>query len=104
MSGAGSRDKVSSPTFAISREYAAPKFRIVHFDFYRLNEAGIVADELAEILSDDTYVTVVEWGEIVADVLGGNKITVSLVLQSDGSRKITVAYPEKYGYLLEAVK
>ena len=102
--GAGSIDKVSSPTFAISREYAAPKFRIVHFDFYRLNEAGIVADELAEILSDDTYVTVVEWGEIVADVLGGNKITVSLVLQSDGSRKITVAYPEKYGHLLEAVK
>ena len=99
--GAGSKDKVSSPTFAISREYTAEKFKIAHFDFYRLNEAGIVADELAEIVADEQYVTVVEWGEIVADVVGEDKMTITLVLQADGSRKITVTYPEKYTYLME---
>lgn len=99
--GAGSTDTVGSPTFTISREYAAPKFTIVHYDFYRLGEAGIVADELAEDMGDVRNVTVVEWGEIVHDVLPPERITITLTQTPEGNREITAAYPETRAYVFE---
>lgn len=104
--GAGSNDRVSSPTFTISREYKCPNFTIAHFDFYRLNEAGIVADELAELVGDKGYVVVVEWGEIVHDVLPEDRLTMSIRLDPKDidSRIIEVGYSEKLGYLMEELK
>lgn len=102
--GAGSSDRVASPTFTISREYKAPKFTIAHFDFYRLGEAGVVADELAEMIGDARYVTVVEWGEIVHDVLPKDRLTVRLQLTGESSRRISFEYPSGLEYLLKGLK
>jgi tRNA threonylcarbamoyladenosine biosynthesis protein TsaE len=102
--GTGSTDKVASPTFTLSREYETPKFTIAHFDFYRLGEAGIVGDELAEVIGDREYVTVVEWGDIVHDVLPEDRLTVRIKLNADESRTLSFEYPEKLTYLLEGVK
>jgi tRNA threonylcarbamoyladenosine biosynthesis protein TsaE len=99
--GAGSRDKVASPTFTISREYTAPKFTIAHFDLYRLGEAGIIGDELHEIVGDAAYVTIVEWGEIAHDVLPVRRLTVAIRQTGDDTRHITVSYPDELGYLVE---
>ncbi len=99
--GAGSTDKVASPTFTISKEYQAPRFTIAHFDFYRLGEAGIVADELAELVADPAYVIVVEWGDIAQDVLPPDKTTIYIQLQAEDQRLITVSYPAKFAYLLQ---
>lgn len=98
--GAGSTNKVASPTFTISKEYQAPQFTIAHFDFYRLGEAGIVADELAELVGDPAYVIVVEWGDIAQDVLPPERITISIQLQAEDQRLITVSYSAKFAYLL----
>lgn len=102
--GTGSTDKVASPTFTLSREYKAPSFTIAHFDFYRLGEAGIMGDELAEILADPAYVIVVEWGDIVHDVLPADRLTVRITLQADGSRTLDFIYPEKLAYLVETMQ
>jgi tRNA threonylcarbamoyladenosine biosynthesis protein TsaE len=102
--GTGSTDKVGSPTFTLSREYAAPKFTIAHFDFYRLGEAGIMGDELDELIGDPTYVTVVEWGDIVRDVLPESRVTIRLNRTGDDTRHIAVSYPEELAYLLEELK
>src|ERR1700679_221405 len=59
--GAGSGDTVSSPSFTLTNQYEAGDLTIYHFDFYRLLEAGIVRDELAEVLADPQAVVVVEW-------------------------------------------
>ena len=99
--GAGSSDKVASPTFTISREYQAPQFTIAHFDFYRLGEAGIVADELSELIGDPHYVTVVEWGDIVHDVLPEKRLTVQINQTGEEARSLTFAYPEELAYLVE---
>lgn len=98
--GAGSHDTVGSPTFTISRQYEAPNCTIVHFDFYRLAEAGIVAEELAEFIADPHYAVVVEWGEIVHDVLPEGRVTIRLQQTPEGDRDITVEYPEARQYLL----
>lgn len=104
MRGAGSSDRVASPTFTISREYAAPKFAIAHFDFYRLGQAGIVADELAEVIGDPKYVSVVEWGEIVHDVLPAGRLTIRLEQTGGDTRQLSFEYPTALSYLLEGLK
>lgn len=102
--GAGSLEKVASPTFTISREYQAPNFRIFHFDFYRLQEAGIVANELAEDVHEPSAVTVVEWGDIVHDVLPEKRLRVTFNLTGEDDRTISFEYPEELAYLLEGVR
>lgn len=99
--GAGSTDRVASPTFTISREYRAPHFAIEHFDFYRLGEAGIVADELQEYLGDPAFVTIVEWGDVVQNVLPANRITIHIQLQAEEQRAITVSYSSEFAYILQ---
>jgi tRNA threonylcarbamoyladenosine biosynthesis protein TsaE len=97
----GSSDKVASPTFTLSREYNAPNFTVAHFDFYRLGEAGIVGDELAEVIGDPAYVTVVEWGDIVHDILPKERLTVRISQTADDIRSVTFEYPESLGYVME---
>jgi tRNA threonylcarbamoyladenosine biosynthesis protein TsaE len=101
--GAGSKDKVGSPTFTLSREYTAPNFIIAHFDFYRLAEAGIVADELAEQIGDSAYVCVVEWGDIVHDVLPEKRITVRIDQAGGDERLLTISYTKDLSYLMEGI-
>lgn len=101
--GAGSEDRVASPTFTISKEYHAPRFKIIHFDFYRLAEAGIVADELAEFLGDPEYVVIVEWGEVVQNVLPLSRFTVSIAHTENDERDITCTYPKEMNYLTKGL-
>lgn len=82
--GMGVTDAVQSPTFTISREYkAADGLRLVHYDFYRLGEAGIMADELAESLADPKSVVVIEWAETVTSVLPDDRVTLRIELVAD---------------------
>jgi len=99
--GVGSTDRVASPTFTISREYTAPKFTIAHFDFYRLGEAGIVGEEIREIIGDPTYVAVVEWGDVVHDVLPKERLTIHIHQTGEHERNIIYTYPPELGYLVE---
>ena len=98
--GAGSTDAVASPTFTISREYRAKELSIVHFDFYRLEEAGVVAEELREYVGDQQTVVVVEWGDIVQDVLPEKRLTIHIQLAGDEARDIKADLPSEVGYLL----
>jgi tRNA threonylcarbamoyladenosine biosynthesis protein TsaE len=102
--GMGSQDHVASPTFTITREYRAPKLTLHHFDFYRLQEAGVVAAELEEFLDDPEAVVAIEWGAIVADVLPQNSVVVHIERTSDTTRHLTLKYPESLQYLLQGLE
>ncbi len=46
-------DDVQSPSFTISRVYdARDGIQLAHYDFYRLYDAGIMANEIAEMTLD----------------------------------------------------
>jgi tRNA threonylcarbamoyladenosine biosynthesis protein TsaE len=94
--GAGSKDNVTSPTFTLSRIYNAKDFQIHHFDFYRLNDPGILAEQLSESVSNDKAVVVIEWAEIVKDVLPDEHISIEFkpTVSSPDERQITISYPE----------
>lgn len=103
VKGLDSDDHVASPTFMISKEYASPKFRIVHFDFYRLQRAGDVVEALREAVLDDQSICVIEWGDIVDDILPTDRTIVSLerVASDENSRLIDIKTPQPY--LLEGL-
>jgi tRNA threonylcarbamoyladenosine biosynthesis protein TsaE len=102
--GTGSQDKVASPTFTVSKIYKAPKFEIYHFDFYRLPEPGVVAEELAEVVGDPKVVVVVEWAGTVSHVLSDERLTINIAYTPDGDRQLTFTAPSGLEYLLEGLK
>lgn len=97
--GAGSKDKVSSPTFTISNLYQTPNFNIHHFDFYRLQGPGIIRHELEENIDDASDVVVVEWSNIVEDVLPEKRVVIHIKATGEESREISVSAPEELDYL-----
>lgn len=99
--GAGSQDQVASPTFTISRLYQAPKYDIHHFDFYRLDEPGIMQADLAEFVGDPGAVAVIEWADVVGHVLPQKRLAVTITQTPEGNRKLTLTCPPDLGYLLE---
>lgn len=104
VAGLGSDDVVASPTFTISKEYTNGRLRVCHFDFYRLQEAGIVADELAEVINEPMTVVVVEWADIVSGVLPEYRLRVVIRASGEMSRQFNLEVPEELSYLLEGVK
>jgi tRNA threonylcarbamoyladenosine biosynthesis protein TsaE len=101
--GAGSADKVASPTFTISRVYETKAGRVHHFDFYRLPEPGLMATALREAVDDPQDIVVVEWGAAVHDVLPKDRLTITFE-QAEVGRTMTFHAPEKLAYLIEAVR
>ena len=98
--GMGSSDKVASPTFTLSREYKSGKLRLVHYDFYRLHDPGILEFELAESVNDPSTVTVIEWADIVQDVLPAKRLSISIKTTADDERDITITADSSLEYLL----
>lgn len=99
--GIGSLDRVVSPTFTISKTYQGKELEIIHFDFYRLTDAGIIEHELADYIGDPKVVTVVEWGDVVAHVLPKQRLTIRLKRTGDKSREFEITHPEQLEYLVE---
>lgn len=87
----GSTDEVSSPTFALVQEYAAPDWTppvIRHIDAYRIRDTGDAWEAgLADYLEDGAW-TFVEWPEILADWLPEQRIDISIRICPDSSREI----------------
>jgi tRNA threonylcarbamoyladenosine biosynthesis protein TsaE len=103
--GAGSKINVTSPTFTLSRIYKAKKFDIHHFDFYRLDDPGILADQLAESVNSQAVV-VVEWADIVKDVLPDGYITIEFkpTANDPEERQISISYPETSREIITAME
>lgn len=87
--GLGITEAVQSPTFTISRVYEASHSRqLAHYDFYRLPEPGIMAQELADTSRQPDTVTVIEWAESVSEVLPADRLR--LLLQATGQQQRAV--------------
>ncbi len=92
--GLGVEEDVQSPSFTISRVYdARDGLQLAHYDFYRLSDPGIMADELRDVINDPTVVTVIEWADIVDGVLPAGRLRITAVAASDTVRELTVTGP-----------
>jgi len=83
-------EDVQSPSFTISSIYdARDGLRLAHYDFYRLAEAGIMSEDLAENMHDPTTITVIEWADIVEGILPENRLTINFETPTEQTRRLT---------------
>lgn len=99
--GLGIDEDVQSPSFTISRVYdARGGLLLAHYDFYRLNDPGIMSDELSETVAQPKTVTVIEWADVVEGVLPSDRIRLAIEAISDSSRRVKISGNAK---ILEAL-
>mgnify|MGYP001036896348 CR=1 FL=1 len=104
--GLGVNETVTSPSFTISKRYVFDKEQqnaeLIHYDFYRLDDPGIMREELDETLSQQNAIVVLEWAGDVADLLPESKYRLEFVLNEDNTREIIAnGYAQK---ILESIK
>lgn len=101
--GFGSLDRVASPTFTISKVYQCGTKEMHHFDFYRLQESGLIGYELEDVLNDPDNIIVVEWSKIVEKILPHERLIVRISTTGDTTRELALDVPKKLDYLVKAL-
>lgn len=88
----GIEDIVNSPTFALVNEYRSDTTGelVYHFDFYRINKIEEVYDMGYEDYFYSGAVCLIEWPELVEDLLPEDAVRVEIVENADGSRTLTL--------------
>ena len=84
-------EEITSPTFTISKVYENSRGqKLVHYDFYRLENPGIMVEDLFENLHDPRTVTVIEWADTVSEILPANHLRLEILINDDGSRTLNL--------------
>ena len=90
--GINSRDKVQSPSFTVERIYHGQvngrPLIIHHFDFHRLDEPGIMGQQLSESTKQLNVVTVIEWAQAVQNVLPKDRLQIWFATAGKESRQL----------------
>lgn len=90
--GLGVDVTITSPSFTVCCNYKCrDNLTLAHYDFYRLCDAGIMADEIRESVNSNDVVTVIEWGEIIKDILPSDRITIKINVLAEDIRIIDIS-------------
>ena len=91
----GVNDVITSPTFAIVNEYSLTSHlspltsdSIYHFDFYRIKKLEEVYDMGFEDYFYSGALCLIEWPELIEEVLPEDAVKVSITENADGSRTV----------------
>lgn len=87
----GVSEVVTSPTFSIVNEYRSDETGelIYHFDFYRIKKIDEAYDMGCEDYFYSGAVCLIEWPELVEDLLPGNTVWVDIRVNDDDTRTIS---------------
>ena len=89
--GLSIKEPVTSPSFTISKSYALRNGgRLIHYDFYRLSDPGIMTEDLQENLTNPQNIILIEWGESVTDLLPKNHLTITINYTKTGNREVII--------------
>jgi len=90
-SGLDISEYIQSPSFTINRVYdGRDGIKLSHYDFYRLDKAGIMANELSEVIEDKNIVVIIEWGAIIEGVLPTDRVSINIETIDENSRQLTI--------------
>jgi tRNA threonylcarbamoyladenosine biosynthesis protein TsaE len=88
----GSEDNVTSPTFALVNQYGTSAGDVVyHFDFYRINRIEEVFDMGYEEYFYSGDLCLIEWPELIEDLLPEDAMVVRIEILSPTERKFSIA-------------
>ena len=86
-------DQVSSPTFSIVNEYLTQSDETVyHFDFYRLEDIEEAVNIGAEDYFFSGHLCLIEWPQIIANLLPEQYMTIEIEELLTGERKIILKH------------
>lgn len=85
----GVKEVVSSPTFAILKSYDG-KFKLHHFDTYRISLEEAIESGFDEIFQEKDSVIFVEWSENIAQLLPNKTITINIKYLSENEREFEI--------------
>lgn len=89
--GLGIKESITSPSFTISKSYAIPGGKtLVHYDFYRLPDPGLMAEDLEENIANPNNIVIVEWAASVSDLLPKDHKKIGIRYNEDGSREVVL--------------
>lgn len=89
----GHPETVLSPTFQLLREHRGGLLDLFHIDLYRLSGPAEAAGLGLEEVFDGGGVSVVEWPERLGALAPAGSWHVSLAIQEDGARRVSVQAP-----------
>lgn len=90
--GLGVKEEITSPSFTISKSYACKNGKtLVHYDFYRLNDPGLMSEDLSENINNPNNIVVIEWSDTIKDLLPKNHTTITINYNDDNSREIKIS-------------
>lgn len=87
----GVKDVVASPTFAILKSYEG-KFVFHHFDTYRITTEEAIEAGFDEILSEKGSIKIIEWSEMISELLPDSKIIINITALDENKREIEIIY------------
>lgn len=88
--GLGIKETIQSPSYTIFCRYDSGSKSMHHYDFYRLNDPGIVSYDLEESLGSENTISVIEWSDHVKDVLPEKHITVTISTTGENERQVDI--------------
>lgn len=87
----GAADLVTSPTFTLVNEYRSSKGDpIYHIDFYRIKSPSEVYDFGIEDYLAGDYYCLMEWPELIGDILPPDTVQVRISVTDDEVRILDV--------------
>ncbi|MBQ9216066.1 MAG: tRNA (adenosine(37)-N6)-threonylcarbamoyltransferase complex ATPase subunit type 1 TsaE [Prevotella sp.] len=87
----GVEDVITSPTFAIINEYtAAGGSPVFHFDFYRIKKLEEVYDMGYEDYFYHGALCLIEWPELIEEILPDDVVRVEISENTDGTRTVRI--------------
>lgn len=85
------REVVNSPTFSLVNEYQCENGdSIYHFDFYRINKIEEAFDFGYEEYFFSDNLCLIEWPEVIADLIPNDAVKLSIKVLDDGKREVQI--------------
>ena len=95
-------ETITSPTFNIIKEYPSGELPLYHMDVYRLEDSH--EDIGIEEYFDKGGVTIIEWADMIKDILPEERLDIKIKIADDNTRILILKpHGEKYVNICEAI-
>ncbi|MBN2015280.1 tRNA (adenosine(37)-N6)-threonylcarbamoyltransferase complex ATPase subunit type 1 TsaE [Candidatus Dojkabacteria bacterium] len=98
-------EEVISPTFVYWKKHVGNKFKLNHFDFYRItDENEVESTGLTDAFGEKDAVTIIEWADRVTPHLPHDRLEIRMMYLGRIERQIDIeVIGDKYDYLLDNI-